>query len=110
MAAEPGNVFDYSSGVTELLAYIFKKETGQDIDDYGEKYLFAPLGIKHHWKRSYMEVVDTEGGLYLKRKRSGEDRLLVSARRGLGRQATCFEGMGRGIVEGLYRCRGRLQV
>jgi len=65
MAAEPGKVFDYSSGVTELLAYIFKKETGQDIDDYGEKYLFAPLGIKHHWKRTYMNVIDTEGGLYL---------------------------------------------
>jgi len=65
MAAEPGKVFNYSSGVTELLAYIFKKETGQDIEDYGEKYLFVPLGIKHHWKRSYMEVVDTEGGLYL---------------------------------------------
>jgi len=65
MAAEPGKVFNYSSGVTELLAYIFKKETGQDIDDYGEKYLFAPLGIKHHWKRTYMEVIDTEGGLYL---------------------------------------------
>jgi CubicO group peptidase (beta-lactamase class C family) len=65
MAAEPGKVFNYSSGVTELLAYIFKKETGQDIDDYGEKYLFAPLGIKHHWKRTYMEVIDTEGGMYL---------------------------------------------
>jgi len=65
MAAEPGKVFNYSSGVTELLAYIFKKETGQDIDDYGEKYLFAPLGIKHHWKRTYMDVIDTEGGLYL---------------------------------------------
>jgi CubicO group peptidase (beta-lactamase class C family) len=52
-----------------LLAYIFQKETGQDIDAYGEKYLFAPLGIKHQWKRTYLGVVDTEGGLYL----SGED-------------------------------------
>jgi Beta-lactamase len=69
MAAEPGTVFDYSSGATELLAYIFQKETGQDIDAYGEKYLFAPLGIKHHWKRTYLGVVDTEGGLYL----TGED-------------------------------------
>jgi len=69
MTAEPGTVFDYSSGATELLAYIFQKETGQDIDAYGEKYLFAPLGIKHHWKRTYLGVVDTEGGLYL----SGED-------------------------------------
>lgn len=32
---------------------------------YGEKYLFAPRGIKHHWKRSYFGVVDTEGGLFL---------------------------------------------
>jgi CubicO group peptidase (beta-lactamase class C family) len=65
MAQEPGAVFNYSSGATELLAYIFQKETGQDIDAYGEKYLFAPLGIKHYWKRTYRGVVDTEGGLYL---------------------------------------------
>jgi len=65
MEHEPGSVFTYSSGATELLAYIFEKETGQDIDAYGEKYLFAPLGIRHHWKRTYLEVVDTEGGLYL---------------------------------------------
>jgi CubicO group peptidase (beta-lactamase class C family) len=65
MVAEPGGVWNYSSGATELLAYIFQKETGQDIDAYGEKYLFAPLGIRHEWKRSYLGVVDTEGGLYL---------------------------------------------
>ena len=65
MAQEPGKVFNYSSGATELLAYIFQKETGQDIDDYGQKYLFGPLGIRHEWKRTYMGVVDTEGGLYL---------------------------------------------
>jgi CubicO group peptidase (beta-lactamase class C family) len=69
MAEEPGKVFNYDSGATELLAYIFQKETGQDIDAYGEKYLFAPLGIKHHWKRTYLGVADTEGGLYLR----GED-------------------------------------
>ena len=65
MAAEPGKVWNYSSGATELLAFIFQKETGQDIDDYGQKYLFAPLGIRHEWKRTYLGVVDTEGGLYL---------------------------------------------
>lgn len=66
MAHEPGKVFNYSSGVTELLAYIFEKETGKDIEQYGEKYLFSPLGMDHFWKRSPLGVVDTEGGLFLK--------------------------------------------
>jgi CubicO group peptidase (beta-lactamase class C family) len=65
MAQEPGKVFNYSSGVSELLAYIFQKETGQDIEKYGAKYLFEPLGINYYWKRTYLGVVDTEGGLYL---------------------------------------------
>jgi hypothetical protein len=67
MAHEPGKVFAYSSGATELLAYIFKKQTGQDIEEYAKKYLFTPLGIEHYdWKRTPMGLVDTEGGLYLR--------------------------------------------
>jgi hypothetical protein len=66
MAAEPGKVFKYSSGASELLAHIFQNETGQDLEEYGEKYLFAPLGMEHYWKRTYLGVVDTEGGLYLR--------------------------------------------
>ena len=66
MSQEPGKTFNYSSGVSELLAYIFQKETGQDIEKYGAKYLFSPLGIEYHWKRTPLGVVDTEGGLYLK--------------------------------------------
>jgi len=65
VAQEPGTVFNYSSGTSELLAYIFQKETGQDIEAYGEKYVFEPLGIKHYWKHSPLGVTDTEGGLYL---------------------------------------------
>jgi len=66
MAHEPGKVFNYSSGVSELLAYIFEKETGKDIEQYGAKYLFSPLGMDHFWKRSPLGIVDTEGGLFLK--------------------------------------------
>jgi CubicO group peptidase (beta-lactamase class C family) len=65
MVKEPGTVFNYSSGTSELLAYIFQKETGEDIEKYGEKYLFSPLGMEHYWKRSPMGIVDTEGGLFL---------------------------------------------
>src|ERR1700722_6818824 len=65
MAQEPGKVFNYSSGVSELLAYIFQKETGRDIEKYGAEYLFAPLGIDSFWKRTPLGLPDTEGGLFL---------------------------------------------
>jgi Beta-lactamase len=67
MKDEPGKVFAYSSGATELLAYIFKSETGADIEHYAHAHLFGPLGIQHYfWKRTPLGVVDTEGGLYLR--------------------------------------------
>jgi len=66
MAQEPGKVFNYSSGVSELLAYIFEKEAGQDIEEYAQAQLFGPLGMDHFWKRSPLGVVDTEGGLFLR--------------------------------------------
>src|SRR6266851_708815 len=37
MKEEPGTVFAYSSGATELLAYIFKRETGADIEHYANE-------------------------------------------------------------------------
>jgi beta-lactamase family protein len=67
MKDEPGKVFAYSSGATELLAHIFKSETGADIEHYAHEHLFEPLGIRHYfWKRTPLGVVDTEGGLYLR--------------------------------------------
>ena len=66
MAAEPGKVFVYNSGATELLAYLIWKATGKQADDYAKEHLFAPLGIDFYWKRTPMGLADTEGGLYLK--------------------------------------------
>jgi len=65
MAAEPGKVFVYSSGVTQLLSHIFKKVTGRNVDEYATEYLFKPLGMRYHWKHSPTGLPDTEGGLYL---------------------------------------------
>jgi len=48
---------------------IFKKETGQDIEEYANKYLFQPLEMEHYWKRTPLGIVDSEGGLFL---RSGD--------------------------------------
>lgn len=67
MIAEPGTVFEYSSGDAELLAHIFSAETHIDIEEYANAYLFGPLGIHTwHWKRTPLGLVDTEGGLYLR--------------------------------------------
>jgi CubicO group peptidase (beta-lactamase class C family) len=66
MAREPGAEFNYSSGETELLAHIFHRATGTDIEEYAAKHLFAPLGIERwYWKRTPKGLIDTEGGLYL---------------------------------------------
>ena len=65
MANEPGKVFVYNSGATMLLAHIFKKVTGKNVDDYAEEHLFKPLGMRHFWKQSPTGLPDTEGGLYM---------------------------------------------
>jgi CubicO group peptidase (beta-lactamase class C family) len=69
MAVEPGSRWLYSSGETELLAHIFRRATGVDIEEYAAKHLFAPLGIERwYWKRIPTGLIDTEGGLYLEAK------------------------------------------
>jgi CubicO group peptidase (beta-lactamase class C family) len=66
MSDEPGTVFNYNSGATELVAHIFRAATGTDLEEYAARHLFAPLGIRNwYWKRTPAGVVDTEGGLYL---------------------------------------------
>jgi CubicO group peptidase (beta-lactamase class C family) len=66
MAAEPGQRWNYNSGASQLLADIFRKATGTDIEAYAARHLFAPIGIRRwYWKRTPSGIVDTEGGLYL---------------------------------------------
>lgn len=65
MAAEPGKTFVYNSGATELLAQVFKKVTGKNVDDYAAEHLFKPLNMHYFWKHTPTGLPDTEGGLYL---------------------------------------------
>lgn len=66
MAREPGASFNYSSGESELLAHIFRRATGIDIEEYAARHLFGPIGIERwFWKRTPTGIIDTEGGLYL---------------------------------------------
>jgi CubicO group peptidase (beta-lactamase class C family) len=65
MVSDPGTSFVYSSGGTELLAYIFKKVAGKNVDEYAAEYLFQPIGMHYFWKHTPMGLPDTEGGLYV---------------------------------------------
>ncbi len=68
MEHDPGRVFRYSSGVSELLAHILLKATGRQADEYAMDHLFKPIGIERfYWKRTPTGLPDTEGGLYLTR-------------------------------------------
>ena len=68
MAEEPGKVFNYNGGATQILAHIFRVSTGKDLEEYGAKYLFKPLGIQnYYWKRAPSGLVDSQGGLYLEK-------------------------------------------
>jgi CubicO group peptidase (beta-lactamase class C family) len=68
MAEQPGTRFYYNDGAPEALAYIFRKATGHDIEEYAAAHLFQPLAIHQwFWKRNPQGLADTEGGLYLDR-------------------------------------------
>ncbi len=45
MAFEPGSRFEYTNGVSHLLSCIITEKTGMSAADYGQEYLFTPLGI-----------------------------------------------------------------
>ncbi len=67
MQHEPGAVFHYSSGASQLLSYVFRVATGQDIEEYAARHLFTPLGIRDYfWKRTPDGLANTEGGLYMR--------------------------------------------
>jgi CubicO group peptidase (beta-lactamase class C family) len=66
MDSEPGTKWAYNSGGSALMAEIVRQSTGMHIDQYAERFLFGPLGIKdYHWKKTPTGHPDTEGGLYL---------------------------------------------
>ncbi len=66
MSDQPGTRFNYNSGLTLVLAEIFRIATGQDLEQYVVQNLFVPLGISdYEWKRTPRGLPDTQEGLYL---------------------------------------------
>ena len=46
LAAQPGEVFSYNTGTTNLLGVILRKVSGKPLDAFAKKTLFDPLGIE----------------------------------------------------------------
>lgn len=42
---EPGRTFTYNTALTQLLAAVLERATGEEIEDYADRVLFRPLGI-----------------------------------------------------------------
>lgn len=65
---KPGDMFNYSSGDTELLGLVLAHSIGQPIDDYARDKLFAPLSItdSEWWKMPNSGQPFAAGGLLLR--------------------------------------------
>ena len=67
MSEEPGERFNYNSGCTILLAGVIKNVSGMHADQFADKYLFRPLGIKRlYWWRTANGLPQTHAGLLLR--------------------------------------------
>jgi CubicO group peptidase (beta-lactamase class C family) len=56
---EPGKMFEYQSGVTQLLAYIIEKATGERISDYVSRRIWTPL----HAEEDALWSLDKKDGM-----------------------------------------------
>lgn len=66
IASEPGSVWSYSGGCTELLAAVLTRVTGMAIDQYARAALLDPLGIEDvEWARHSDGSPSASGGLRL---------------------------------------------
>ena len=57
---EPGKVFKYLSGNTELLAFVIEKATGMSLSEYASEKLWKPIGASHpaYWSLDHENGVE----------------------------------------------------
>jgi CubicO group peptidase (beta-lactamase class C family) len=67
VAGEPGEMFNYSGGLSTLLGYLLERDAGMEATDFAERYLFGPLGISDYvWWDLAEGLIDAPGGLNLR--------------------------------------------
>jgi CubicO group peptidase (beta-lactamase class C family) len=50
--SEPGKIFEYKSGDTQVLAFVLEKATGMKVSAYAQEKLWGPMGAVHDAKWS----------------------------------------------------------
>ena len=73
LVAAPGSTWNYNSGCPMLLAGIIRNQTGMHIDEFGDQYLFEPLGIMdRRWEYQSDGLPLATGGLWLRARDSAK--------------------------------------
>jgi CubicO group peptidase (beta-lactamase class C family) len=66
MANQPGQIFNYISGVAHLTSAILTQATGMSTFQFAKQYLFQPLGIAdHYWQTDKQGIYNGGAGLNL---------------------------------------------
>jgi CubicO group peptidase (beta-lactamase class C family) len=67
IVTEPGTRFEYSNGVSQLIAIILQEATGQSAEAYAREHLFGPIGIVDYaWQGSTADDSWGHSGLSLR--------------------------------------------
>jgi CubicO group peptidase (beta-lactamase class C family) len=67
VAAPPGEVWNYNSGGTEVIAAVLRKAAAKQVDDFARELLFEPLGVTDvEWPRYAHGDVIAGGALRLR--------------------------------------------
>jgi len=65
-AQDPGTAWTYSGGAVALIAHLIERGTGQPLDTFAQRRLFAPLGITaFEWTKGYDGTPSAASGLRL---------------------------------------------
>lgn len=113
LVAQPGTVFNYSTGNTHLLSAVLEQATGMSVLAYGTPNLFEPLGMDSvAWKTDPQGIIDGGNGISMTARdaaRFGQlyleggswhDRQLISAE--WLKESTSVQNAGPGGSTGQY--------